>query len=102
MFVTEVYDLSSHKLSNLTKLGSVRKSAFELMDIGIDCLEKFGAFNGITNNCQNYCNMVAKELGVSTQWTDVATVGVGSALLVGVAGAVVAGVMYGRKRNSNS
>lgn len=54
---------------NLTRIGTVKMTAQELIDAGIAAMKKFGKYHRYTNNCQNYCNLVLEEIKLKKQWT---------------------------------
>ncbi len=58
------------RTSKMTKCGTVRRSARQVILAGIQAMRRFGSYGKYTNNCQNYCNLVLEVLGLSTQWTD--------------------------------
>ncbi len=85
-------------LSRLTHLGSVNRSIEDIADLAVSCAQTFGKFHGTLNNCQNYANLLSDRLGISTEWTDVATAGVVGAVGVAVIGAAIGAVVYSRNK----
>jgi len=90
----------------LSELGAVTMSAKDIMETGLDCLAAFGNYNKITHNCQDYCSMLAKELGIQVLWTDAektalmgVAAGVGGAVVLGVLGGIAALFLKGRNKD---
>ena len=89
-------DISSRHTLKKTELGTTKPAidAVGLIMKAHDILVQMGSYHETFNNCQDYCQIVAKELGVSSPMTgtDVveAAVGVGTvgaAVGVGILGA---------------
>ena len=54
------FDRNDPRYSNLltfNHLGNITTSAISLFQTALDCLENFGTYNEITNNCQGYCQV---------------------------------------------
>lgn len=73
-------------------LGTVTDSAKNIMDQGLQCLADFGDYHKYSNNCQDFCSKLAKELGLKQPWTDVEKVVTLGAIGAGVLGAVGIGL----------
>ena len=94
--------LKSISTKDLTCLGTVTKSAEQIMSIGLECLEEFGDYDYYCNNCQNFCTKLAKKLGLEVPWTDAETTlawGVAGAIGIGIVGAVAALWSGGKKKS---
>ena len=64
-------DTKKHNLPALNNLGTIHAiSAREVMDKAIIRMGKFDEYREVTHNCQDYCNEVAKDLGLSSHLTD--------------------------------
>ncbi len=63
-------DTKQRDLSALDNLGTIHASARKVMDKAITRIGKFEEYRGATHNCQDYCNEVAKDLGLSSHLTD--------------------------------
>lgn len=66
------FKMSEHKdrRSKMTLCGWVRVSTSLIIAAGVLAMRRFGKYGKLTNNCQNYCNLVLAELGLPQQWTD--------------------------------
>ena len=86
----------------LSTLGTVTDSAKEIMEQGLQCLADFGDYKKYSNNCQDYCSKLAKELDMKQPWTDAEkTVALGMAG-VGVIAAVGIGLAALWSRSGNN
>ncbi len=54
---TRSFDLSRHDHLNFTDLGEVTMSAVQLFDKALKCIEEFGNYDIMTNNCQDFCQV---------------------------------------------
>ena len=89
-FVIEVADLRHEKYKSLNKksLGTTRPiTAHDVITKAHDRLAKMGDYHAVLNNCQDYCQKVAKDLGLDVFLTDFD--GTASAAATGVLAAVI-------------
>ncbi len=63
-------DTKQRDLSALNNLGTIHASARKVMDKAIIRIGKFTEYREVTHNCQDYCNEVAKDIGLSSHSTD--------------------------------
>ena len=74
-------------------LGTIKKSAAEIHKIGCTILKNMGPYHEWFENCQDYCQKFAEELGVDSVWTGSDMVIAGAAIGMGAA-AVLGGLAY--------
>ena len=82
-FLIEVIDLRDEKWQGFHKrpLGPTRPiTTRDIITKGHDRLVKMGNYHAVLNNCQDYCQKFAKDLGLDTVLTDF-DVGVGTGAL---------------------
>ena len=93
-FLIEVVDLRDEKWQGFHKrpLGPTRPiTAHDIITKGHDRLVKMGNYHAVLNNCQDYCQKFAKDLGLDAVFTDFERVGVyAGAVGTGIAAATVA------------
>ncbi len=70
-------------LSKFTYVGYVLKSITGIIDLAVNCAEKFGPFHSTLNNCQNYTNLLSSDLKITEQWTDLGMAVVSVSVLLG-------------------
>lgn len=94
MFVFNKIDFSEKKYKELTGkfLGTVRKEASGILEASFDRFKKMGLYHWTLNNCQDYCQQLGKDFGLTSFSTGTDTV-VAAAAIVGI-GALVVGVLY--------
>lgn len=56
---TRRFDMSAESHSHLeaVDLGTVQSSAVQLFNMALKCLQDFGDYHRITNNCQSFCQV---------------------------------------------
>ena len=80
--------LYSNGLEGLDYKGQVYTSLEHFCEVAYRVLVHMGSYNLAFNNCQHFCDKVLKEFGLPGHTTDTTTIGIASATLIGVAGAM--------------
>lgn len=64
------FKMSEHRHRRMERRGTVWRSARQIIKAGIRAMKRFGEYGKLTNNCQDYCNLVLDELGLQQRLTD--------------------------------
>lgn len=66
------FDPKDHKYQKLQMipLGKVKMTGVGLITHAVECLQDLGDYRAFTNNCQTYCQMLAKRLNVTDLMPD--------------------------------
>ena len=62
--IANVYRVDPTWKEDFPCLGTITSSAKEIMNVNLECLEEFGDYHYLSNNCIHYCTKLAKRLGL--------------------------------------